>query len=343
MHRIASPYFSSLSLSSEKIKNTDKRQYQKTILWITENTDFQSDASRWKHQSFWVYDVFSALNQIEIEIPDVVICDANMTGLAGQSCLQLLSLHYPMLPVIALVDDEYLNRIVNFLREGVGDVLLKSRMDFAALTESVDRVFALADSISDESVLSTWSIEQSTLAEEMDDLMASPASVKLLFEGLLPANPMKQGHWACGYQLLQGDSSVAFMVDHVRLFSGSWLIYVVEVNLHSKDNVLTALSIRALISKYAKENAIERNLSDLPIMLKAQLGHGVCLDNVIFFMVNPHPIECFSLSCGLRLNRKFTQKEEVLKIAMSEPCIVQGKYDQICRFWLMPPSKEGGI
>ncbi len=338
MDRVALPFLPSVPISSGKVQNYGKEGNIKTVLWITESLLFEQYARHWDHHSLWVANALSALHQIDLEIPDLVICEADIVGVAEHSCLQLLNLHYPMLPIIAVVDELHLNRIVNFLRDGIGDILLRSTVDLTTLTDSVNRIFEQDDSLFKDRIFPSYSVEHSILETEIDDLMDSPSSVNALFNGLLPENPMKQGDWACHYQLLQGDSAATFMIDHVRLSSGDWLIYVVEILLFSKESVLTALSIRALMSQYAQESSAQMNFGDLPNWLKMQLGENVSLENAVFFFIKPYPVEFLAVLSGLRLNRQDFPFGQLLRVSMSESCIVQGKYDQICRLRLMPPS-----
>lgn len=311
----------------------------KTLLWIAEISPFGLIPSNDVYRIDWADDVFSALKSLEVNLPDVVICDAAMLGLAGHSCLQLLTLHYPMVPIIALSDEQNLNRLMHFLREGISDVLFKSRLTSSVLLTAIEGILLHEDALLHDDVLSHWLMEEKTLSHRLNDLMSSTTAVDSLFAGLLPESPMQQGDWQCGYQVVsQAASNKRFLVDSVGLPSGYWLIYVVEVDLQDRSAVLGGLSLRALLSAYLKEGMAHwQDLDELQSILRMEASLQGILSYSVFFLVQPYPMQVSVLSNGLLV------QGTLLNLGVSQPIVSHGSWviegeSKRCRLWLMPPS-----
>lgn len=83
-----------------------------------------------------------ALALIQTWMPDTVVCDLHMPGMAGLEVLHELRRIDPTLPVVMLSGDDALDAVLGAVRRGAFDYVIKHGDDFAALEAAIDRAVA---------------------------------------------------------------------------------------------------------------------------------------------------------------------------------------------------------
>lgn len=93
----------------------------------------------YRHQVDTLGDSNSAIQQLESQDYDLLICEESMTQVSGRELLQLARNLFPDLPVVLMTDFGTVERAVNAMREGAADYLVKP-IDTEFLLDLVARV-----------------------------------------------------------------------------------------------------------------------------------------------------------------------------------------------------------
>lgn len=201
------------------------------------------------------YDVLSAasaregLNQCRGQHPDVVLCDLRMPDMDGLQVLEILTREQPETPVIVISGAGVITDVVEALRLGATDYLVKPISDMAVLDHAV------------RSALHKASLEQENLQykEELESANAElEANLDLLRQDqeagrqaqlqLLPEPLGQYGRWQFSHAVipslyLSGDFLDYFEIDERRIG-----FYLADVSGHGAASAFVTMMLKSLIN-----------------------------------------------------------------------------------------------
>jgi serine phosphatase RsbU (regulator of sigma subunit) len=261
------------------------------------------------------------LSIFEREHPDLVICDLRMPGMDGLHLLNRIMETTDETPVIVVSGAGVMTDVVEALRLGAADYLMKPVVDLSVLEHSVER--ALERSILfKENYRYRQELEarNQELQDHVDRLKLDLQAGRAVQQRLLPRFPLTQGKFKVNHDMEPSTYLSGDLVDYFELGPKQLVFYIADVSGHGASSALITLLIKTQIDRYRDE--LENDTSDIVTnpgqvlrqinleLLKTQTSkHATMFYGVIdtaeerlhYAMAAhfPSPIVCFKKDCQI--------------------------------------------
>lgn len=261
------------------------------------------------------------LTIFERDLPDLVICDLRMPGMDGLQLLNRIMETTDETPVIVVSGAGVMTDVVEALRLGAADYLMKPVVDLSVLEHSVER--ALERSLLfKENYRYREELEKRNqeLQDHVDRLKLDLQAGRAVQQRLLPRFPLTQGDFKVQHDMEPSTYLSGDLVDYFELGPNQLVFYIADVSGHGASSALITLLIKTQIDRYRDE--LENNTSDIVTnpgqvlrqinleLLKTQTGkHATVFYGVIDTVEErmeyamaahfPAPIVCFESDCQL--------------------------------------------
>ena len=261
------------------------------------------------------------LSIFEREQPDLVICDLRMPGMDGLHLLNRIMETTDETPVIVVSGAGVMTDVVEALRLGAADYLMKPVVDLSVLEHSVER--ALERSILfKENYRYRQELEarNQELQDHVDRLKLDLQAGRAVQQRLLPRFPLTQGKFKVNHDMEPSTYLSGDLVDYFELGPKKLVFYIADVSGHGASSALITLLIKTQIDRYRDE--LENDTSDIVTnpgqvlrqinleLLKTQTSkHATMFYGVIdsaeerlhYAMAAhfPSPIVCFKKDCQI--------------------------------------------
>lgn len=189
------------------------------------------------------------LQRCRKELPDVVLCDLRMPDMDGLQVLEILTREQPQMPVIVISGAGVITDVVEALRLGATDYLVKPISDMAVLEHAVRSALHKA----------TLEQENQQYREELESANAElEANLDLLRQDqeagrqaqlqLLPEPLARFGRWQFSHAVipslyLSGDFLDYFEIDERRIG-----FYLADVSGHGAASAFVTMMLKSLIN-----------------------------------------------------------------------------------------------
>ncbi|MEJ2044410.1 MAG: SpoIIE family protein phosphatase [Reinekea sp.] len=255
----------------------------------------------------------------EQQMPDLVICDLRMPGMDGLHLLSCIMEQTDETPVIVVSGAGAMTDVVDALRLGATDYLMKPVVDLKVLEHSVER--ALERSLLfKENYRYRQQLEERNqeLQDHVDRLKLDLQAGRAVQQRLLPRFDLIQGDYRVRHEMEPSTYLSGDLVDYFELGPNRIVFYIADVSGHGASSALITLLIKTQIDRYRDE--LENNTSDIVTqpgqvlrqinleLLKTQTGkHATMFYGIIDTLEErldyamaahfPTPIICSKTSC----------------------------------------------
>lgn len=202
------------------------------------------------------------LSMFEQQHPDLVICDLRMPGLDGLHLLNRIMETTDETPVIVVSGAGVMTDVVEALRLGAADYLMKPVVDLSVLEHSVER--ALERSLLfKENYRYRQELEERNqeLQDHVDRLKLDLQAGRAVQKRLLPRFELTQGKYRVRYDMEPSTYLSGDLVDYFELGPNQLVFYIADVSGHGASSALITLLIKTQIDRYRDE--LENNTSDI--------------------------------------------------------------------------------
>lgn len=202
------------------------------------------------------------LARFEESQPDLVICDLRMPGMDGLHLLNRIMESTDETPVIVVSGAGVMTDVVEALRLGAADYLMKPVVDLSVLEHSVER--ALERSILfKENYRYRQELEQRNqeLQDHVDRLKLDLQAGRAVQQRLLPRFQLRQGDYNVRHDMEPSTYLSGDLVDYFELGPNQLVFYIADVSGHGASSALITLLIKTQIDRYRDE--LENNTSDI--------------------------------------------------------------------------------
>lgn len=251
--------------------------------------------------------------------PDLVICDLRMPELDGLHLLKEIMDQTDETPVIVVSGAGVMSDVVEALRLGAADYLMKPVIDLKVLEHSVDRALERSLLIKENyryrEMLENRNQE---LQDHVDRLKLDLQAGRAVQQCLLPNFNLTQGKYHVKHDMEPSSYLSGDLVDYFELGPNQLVFYIADVSGHGASSALITLLIKTQIDRYRDE--LENETSDIILnpgallrqinleLLKTQTGkHATMFYGVIDTVEDrlsygiaahfPAPIICFDDYC----------------------------------------------
>ena len=224
--------------------------------------------------------------------PDLLLCDVQMPRTDGLEVLKVVKEKYPHLPVIMISGAGFINDVVDALRLGAWDYLLKPFPSLAVLEHAVNQGLHRAR-LEQENREYREKLENTNreLAASLDILRADQEAGRQVQARLLPDGKNSFGEYFFSHVLLpslylSGDFLDCFSIDQRYI-----AFYIADVSGHGSSSAFVTVLLKSLISQvHRRYQTLGDSLIIQPVMvleyLNAEILHtGLGKYLTIFYCV----------------------------------------------------------
>lgn len=238
------------------------------LLIIDDDLEVRRDfVSCLQSSDFEVYDApggEAGLAMFEQFIPDLVITDLHMPGLDGLSLLKTIYQRYPELPVIVISDAGTMNDVVDALRLGAADYLIKPVVDMEVLVMSVRRSLERCQLlIENQRYRQQLEVVNDNLRRNIESLEQDQKAGHFVQQSMLPVSPFVARGYTCELQLLPSLFLSGDCVDYTLLGKRYYAFYLADVSGHGSAAAFVTIWLKNLVSQSVR---LRRLLSDFNAM-----------------------------------------------------------------------------
>lgn len=259
------------------------------------------------------------LDIFERDSPDLVICDLRMPGIDGLHLLKRIVAESDETPVIVVSGAGVMTDVVEALRLGATDYLMKPVIDLSVLEHSVERALERLLLVK-ENYRYREQLEQRNqqLEDHVNRLKLDLQAGRAVQQRLLPSYAVEQNGYTIRFNMEPSSYLSGDLVDYFELNPNQVVFYMADVSGHGASSALITLLIKTQIDRYRDE--FENDTSDIVLnpgqvlrqinleLIKTQTNkHATMFYGVIDTSIHrmdyamaahfPAPILCFANGC----------------------------------------------
>ncbi len=181
------------------------------------------------------------------EKPDLVLCDLRMPDVDGLDVIRNVANKNSNTPVIVISGLGEIDDVVQALRLGASDYLIKPIKDLAVLEHSVRNGLKQAELISEnEQYSSQLEDTNMQLRQSLDLLRVDQQAGRLVQTRLLPVTPFRSDHFECRHKIVPSLYLSGDFVDYWRTENGRLIFYIADVSGHGASSAFVTVLLMYL-------------------------------------------------------------------------------------------------
>jgi serine phosphatase RsbU (regulator of sigma subunit) len=260
-----------------------------------------------------------ALTLFEKKSPDLIICDLRMPVMDGLSLLRHIMELTDEVPVIVVSGAGVMTDVVEALRLGASDYLMKPIVDLGVLEHAVERALERSFLVKENY---RYRVELESRNQELQDhvdrLKLDLQAGRAVQQRLLPEFPLTEDHFRISHQMVPSNYLSGDLVDYFQVIPGKLVFYMADVSGHGASSALITLLIKNQIDRLRDE--MENDASDIVLnpaevlrqinleLIRTQTGKHATMfygvidteDNVLDYASAAHfpaPVLCITGAC----------------------------------------------
>ncbi len=270
-----------------------------SVLLVDSDGAFAEDASRFLEAHGYLVTHCDSLNAARSRLrgrsPDVVMTEANLTDESGYTLLQVIKQSDPMIPVIFCSAPASASDVVEALRAGVTDYLLKPIEDFDVMLSVLDKAQRWARLEREHAEAQRALLKMNReLNQSLYELERDQSAGRMVQQKLSPLSPVVYGDFQVSYRIVPSLYLSGDAIDY-GLLNGRYLaFYLTDIAGHGSASAFVAVWVKQLVRSFFRDQRIFHSrrsfIEDAPRLmqlinrelLKNQIGtHLTCLVGVI--------------------------------------------------------------
>ncbi len=198
--------------------------------------------------------LYDAINKYS---PDLIITDLRMPGTDGLQVLKQIKQQQPDLPVIIISGAGSVSDVVQVLRLGASDYLVKPVLDIEvlvhAINKALERTKLLLENQRYREQLETANHElrESLRVLERDQLAGKQVQKRLMPNRLITQDSYEVAHYIAPSLFLSGD-----FVDYAHIKKRYLAFYLADVSGHGSSSAFVTIWLKHLVSRMVREEGL---------------------------------------------------------------------------------------
>ncbi|PTY36734.1 hypothetical protein BGP77_05445 [Saccharospirillum sp. MSK14-1] len=196
----------------------------------------------------------AALALFEQEALDLVICDIRMPVMDGLTLLRRIMEVTDEVPVIVVSGAGVMSDVVDALRLGASDYLMKPIVDLGVLEHSVERALERSLLVRENY---RYRVELEARNQELqnhvDRLKLDLQAGRAVQQRLLPEQPLERGGYRINHRMVPSSYLSGDLVDYFPVPNDQVVFYVADVSGHGASSALITLLIKNQIDRLRDE------------------------------------------------------------------------------------------
>ncbi len=228
------------------------------------------------------FEIVEAANGVEgLELfeqsePDLVLCDLRMPKMDGLTMLRTLRQHARKTPFIVVSGAGVMNDVVEALRLGASDYIVKPIVDLEVLEHSINRALASAR-LERENSQYRESLEKAIaeLEESLEELRADHKAGRQVQKKMLPPTPFSVGEYELHHHIwpslyLSGD-----FADYFRVGEHRFAFYLADVSGHGASSAFVTVLLKHMSMELRRDYLRRTRLRLRPSDMLGYINKGL--------------------------------------------------------------------
>lgn len=202
------------------------------------------------YQTFEAGDGQGGLETMAVESPELVLCDLRMPKLDGINVLKAIADQYPHVPIIVISGAGVMSDVVEALRLGASDYLIKPILDLEVLEHAIERSLERY-SLRRENLAYRQKLEQanadlkSNLAVlEQDQQAGLQVQMKML-----PASSMQKGAYIFHHRIVPSLYLSGDFVEYITVGNDHVVFFMADVSGHGASSAFVTVLMKNLTAR----------------------------------------------------------------------------------------------
>lgn len=209
-------------------------------------------------------DAKTGLALFEQFLPDLVITDLKMPGMDGLSLLKLLHQKYPELPVIVISGAGIMSDVVDALRLGATDYLIKPVVDMEVLIHAVRRSLERSHLLlENQQYRAELENVNERLRSHIESLEQDQQAGHFVQQSMQPVSPFLARDYTCTHKLMPSLFLSGDCIDYALLEKRYYAFYLADVSGHGSAPAFVTIWLKNLVSQLVR---MRKLLSDFDAM-----------------------------------------------------------------------------
>ncbi len=187
--------------------------------------------------------------------PRIVLTDLRMPDIDGLAILKHVREHHPSIPVIVISGMGVVRDVIEALRFGAADYLVKPIVDMEVLIHSINRTLERSD-LKEQNIAYRTKLEKANreLQEYVRVLERDQKAGRRVQSKLLPKSPAKYGDITVAFKLIPSLYLSGDFVDFGLLAKRYFAFYLTDVSGHGAASAFVTVWLKQLVRRYFLEN-----------------------------------------------------------------------------------------
>ncbi len=198
-----------------------------------------------------------ALAWLDSNRPIAVVTDVQMPDVDGMEILSHIHTHMPEVPVIVVSAASEVNDVINAMRKGASDYLLKPLSDLSLVVDALNRAMERSELVLQNKVY-RQELEQANreLREYVRVLERDQKAGRRVQSKLLPDAPAQFADFSINYRMVPSLYLSGDFIDFGLLNDRYLAFYLTDVSGHGAASAFVTVWLKQLVRRYFRENKI---------------------------------------------------------------------------------------
>lgn len=198
--------------------------------------------------------------------PELVLCDLHCADMPGIELIRQILESAPETSVIALSAAGVMDDVVEALRVGASDYLIKPIADFAVLEHAVQRALDRSRlRVENQRIRERLERANRELENHLKELKDDQAAGRQVQLNMLPANPWSSGKFKLEHRIIPSLYLSGDFVDYFRISDTQVAFYLADVSGHGASSAFVTVLLKFMTTRLLYE---QRRESSGPIVFQ---------------------------------------------------------------------------
>lgn len=226
----------------------------------------ESLAAYLEDSGFVVLQAANGLQGLEVfeqVAPDLVICDLRMPKVDGLELIRRINERGVGVPVIVVSGAGVMSDVVEALRLGAADYLIKPLEDLAVLEHSVARNLERRQlTLENQRYRTELEVANQELQASLSVLQEDHNAGRQVQMNMLPATPWQDGDICCEHQIIPSLYLSGDFVDYLRIDEARIAFYLADVSGHGASSAFVTVLLKFMTTRLLYESRRNEQFPD---------------------------------------------------------------------------------